>query len=320
MTQTQTDWAYTGYNTNSNTDDDDHRQSHVNDGTPPGIAWLDGKFHIFFKDHNGRGVMHITSLDGLSGWERPASWYTGQDASEGPSAVAFGGKLHLFYRDATGNGIYHRSSTNGDDWGGVSYFGLDCDGQPKVIATPACIYLVAVDAGGNGIMYAKSEDGENFRHDYTGYNTNGSGYEFPYGIGQVTEPAVAWFNNLFHIFFQDHHGYGVMHITSPDGEGRNWSRPASWYTGANTSTGPEAVVAAGKLHLFHRGIDEIDHKTDFKIHHRSSADGENWSDDVAPNQILSRGPTVGTAIAVDDAVHFTCIDGQGNGIMVARIS
>jgi hypothetical protein len=63
---------------------------------------------------------------------------------------------------------------------------------------------------------------------------------------------VAWFNNEFHICFQDHGCNGLMHITNLTGEGRGWNRPASWYHGVNTSAGPAAVAAGGKVHLFYR--------------------------------------------------------------------
>ena len=277
---------YTGYNTNR--------------WTPPGVARFKDTLHIFFQDHNGNGLMHVASPDGLGGWGRPASWYHGANTSAGPSAVEFQGKLHLFYRDATGNGIYHEVSTTGDDWTWVGYFGLDCDGQPKVIATPTCLYLVAVDAGGNGIMYAKSTDGVNFSHEYTGYNTN-----------SATPPGVAWFDGQFHLFFQDHNGNGLMHITSPSGEGRSWSRPASWYHGVNTSAGPEAVAAGGKLHLFFRDA------TGNGVYHQTSTNGDDWGPATWIDLDCDGQPQ---AIAVGDDVFLAAVDAGGNGIMYALLS
>jgi hypothetical protein len=79
------------------------------------------------------------------------------------------------------------------------------------------------------------------RHDYSGYSTNGG-----------TPPGIAWFKDQCHICFQDHGGNGLMHITNLTGEGRGWNRPASWYHGVNTSAGPAAVAAGGKVHVFYR--------------------------------------------------------------------
>jgi hypothetical protein len=130
--------GYTGYNTNS--------------WTSPSVAWFNNEFHIFFQDHGGNGLMHITSPTGEGGWNRPASWYHGVNTSAGPAAVAANGKLHLFFRDPGGNGIFHQESTSGDDWGPAVYLGLDCDGQPQVTVHHDDVSLACVDAGGNGIM------------------------------------------------------------------------------------------------------------------------------------------------------------------------
>ena len=227
-----------------------HDYSRHNTSAPPGLVFFNKQFHIFYRDPHGSGVGHLVSDDGITGWRGAVHEYTGHNTSSGISAVIFYDKasnrdlLHLFYRDETGNGIYHRTSPDGENWSAVQYIGLDCDGKPKAIAAPDCIYVVAVDAGGNGIMYAKSTDGNSFSHDYTGYNTN-----------RWTSPGVAWYRNKFHIFFQDHNGNGVMHITSDTGEGKSWTRPVSWHFGAKTSAGPEVVAVGDKLHLFYRELD-----------------------------------------------------------------
>jgi len=294
----------------------------TNTTAPPGLVYFptaEGNFHIFY--HNGE-IGHLVSGDGISGW-RSAATRVGMNSSSGITAVVFRDRainidlLHIFYRDPTGNGLYHQTSRDGATWSSVQYLGLDIDGTPKAIATLTCIYLVACDHGGDGIMYAKSTDGQNWSHDYTGYNTNPG-----------RSPGVAWYGNQFHIFFQDSNkNTGVMHITSPDGEHRNWQRPASWYTRCNTSAGPEAVAAQDALHLFYRD------ETGQALYHRSSVDGDNWSGQEMVGIDCTESPS-GTAFGKDvylaaqdgkDTHHYALSEGAhndptGSGIMVALVT
>jgi hypothetical protein len=269
----------------------------TNTAAPPGLVYFptpEGNFHIFYRD--GSDIRHLVSGDGITGWRSATNPRVGMSSSSGITAVAFHDQatdqdlLHIFYRDPTGNGLYHQTSADGEHWSGVQYLGLDIDGTPKAIATPTCIYVVACDHDGDGIMFAKSTDGQNWGHDYTGYNTN-----------RWRSPGVAWYRNQFHIFFQDsNNNTGVMHITSPDGENRNWQRPASWYTRCNTSAGPEVVAAGDILHLFFRD------ETGRAVYHRWSADGDNWSGQSMVGIDCTESPS---GIAVGRDVFLATMDG-----------
>jgi hypothetical protein len=132
--------GYTGFNTNNS--------------TPPCIAAFGGLYHIFFQDHNGSGIMHLTSPDGIS-WSESPSFYTGFTTSAGPAAVVYNNVFNVFFRDGAGNGILHIQSVDGNTWTGAPdwYLGMNGDGQPSAaVLNNQCLCVVVTDAGGNGIM------------------------------------------------------------------------------------------------------------------------------------------------------------------------
>lgn len=217
--------GYTGYNTNPY--------------CPPAIASFNNLFHVFFKDHGGNGVMHLTSADGIQ-WTRPNSFYTGVNTSSGPRPVVYMGTLYVFFRDGSGNGILHIQSKDGDTWSAAPnwYIGQNCDGEPSAAVLNGTLCVVSVDHGGNGIMRAvqNAVDGP-WNLGYTGYNTS-------------APPCIVAYKGLFHVFFMDHGGKGIMHLTSPDGI--YWKPSESWYTGNTTSAGPAAVVYGDACYIFFR--------------------------------------------------------------------
>jgi hypothetical protein len=285
----------------------------INTSAPPGMVYFEtpqGNYHIFSRDPNGTGIMHLVSGDGLNGWGPAQGDNINHQTSSGVSAVVFNNQVHLFYRDPGGNGIYHRVSSDGFDFSGGPgwYFGLDCDGTPTATANDKSIVLLACDAGGNGIMWATSTDGVNFAHGYTGFNTNNG-----------VSPGVAWYGNQFHGFFLDHDqdfesGFkkhvGILHIIAPSGAG-DWGRVANWYSGADASNGPEAVVAKDRLHLFFRDPNGNG------IMHRESTTGDDWGP-IDYIGIDCEGKP--SAVFNGNDIFVTSQDGGGRGIMIATVS
>ena len=141
-------WAsgYTGWNTNN-----------VDPCAPPCIAAFGGVFHLFFMDHNGRGILHLTSADGTK-WSQSDVFYTGSDTSAGPASITFDKLLYVFFRDGSGNSILYIQSSDGKGFKPAPcwYIGLNCDFEPRIASTPneTRMCLVCVDQGGSGIMRA----------------------------------------------------------------------------------------------------------------------------------------------------------------------
>jgi hypothetical protein len=276
--------GYTGWNTDPS--------------APPCISLFNNLYHIFFKDHGGNGIMHITSPDGIT-WSESAKFYTGYNTSAGPCSVVFQNILYVFFRDGSGNGILHIQSSDGVNFAPSPnwYIGLNCDGQPMAYVKDSQLCIVAVDHGGNGIMWA-AQTGLNgtWNHGYTGWNTS-------------AVPSIVSFLGLWHVFFQDHNGKGIMHLTSPDGI--TWSESANFYTGFNTTAGPGAVVCDDVLYIFFRdgngnGILYIQSEDGVKF---NPAPG--WS--IGLN--CDKEPRV--TAANDSSMCLDCIDAGGNGIMRA---
>jgi hypothetical protein len=281
--------GYTGWNTNND--------------TPPSIAFFKGKYHVFFRDHNGNGIMHIESPDGFI-WSSPKSFYTGFNGSGGPFAIVYQNTLCVYFRDGNGNGLLHVQSTDGETWTPSSnwYMGINIDSQPTAAVLNGTLCVVGVDNGGNGIMYALQKDLNNpSAHGYTGWNTNGN-----------VPPCVVAFNSAFHCFFQDHNGNGIMHITSADGS--TWSEATSFYTGYNTSAGPGAIAFDEQLYVYFR-----DGNGNGILAVRSS-DGDKFS--PTPSWYTGLNCDNSPRIATADDNQSQCIaatDQGGNGVMRAVI-
>lgn len=278
--------GYTGWNTNPS--------------TPPAISFFKGLYHILFQDHGGNGIMHITSPDGVT-WSQPRSFYTGYNSSSGPCSIVYKNVLHVFFRDGSGNGILHMLTRDGENWLADPrfYIGLNCDGQPSAAVLNDRLCIVAIDHGGNGIMWAIQNPNGDWTHGYTGYNTNPS-----------TPPCIATFNNLFHLFFQDHNGRGIMHLTSPDGI--TWARSEVFYTDYNTSAGPASIAFDRLLYIFFRD------GSGNGILYIQSSDGQGWS--PAPCWYIGLNcdhePRI-TDNSDRPEMCLACIDADGNGIMRA---
>jgi hypothetical protein len=155
-----------------------------------------------------------------------------------------------------------------------------------------------MDHDGKGIMRAvKNFPDGTWDNGYTGYNENVN-----------SSPSIVAFGDLFHIFFMDGGGEGIMHITSPDGI--KWTNKPSWYTGFNTSAGPAAIVFDNTLYVFFRD------GSGNGILHIKSTDGDTWS--VPENWYIGMNcdyqPRI-VAAADGKSMCLTCIDHNGNGIM-----
>ncbi|KAL2653793.1 hypothetical protein R1flu_021921 [Riccia fluitans] len=281
--------GYTGWNTNGN--------------TPPSIAFFKGKYHVFFQDHNGNGMMHIESPDGFI-WSKPKSFYTGFNGSGGPYAIVYQNTLRVYFRDGSGNGLLHIQSADGETWTPAPnwYMGINIDSQPTAAVLNGTLCVVGVDHGGNGIMYALQKNLEGTSaHGYSGWNTNGN-----------VPPCAVAFKNAFHCFFQDHNGGGIMHITSADGT--NWSKAKTFYTGYNTSAGPGAVVFDDQIYIYFRdgsgnGILVI-----------RSSDGENFTPTTSWYTGLNCDSSPRIATADDNQSQcLVATDHNGNGVMRAVI-
>jgi catechol 2,3-dioxygenase-like lactoylglutathione lyase family enzyme len=267
----------------------------------PSIISFAGIYHIFFRDHGGNGVMHVTSTDGIT-WSRPDSFYTGVNGSSGPCAVVYQDVLHVFFRDGNGNGILYIQSTDGKTFKPAPnwYIGLNCDGQPSATVLNGKLCLAAVGHGGTTIFWAVQ----------TGLNgkwTNGS---TGWNVRPGTPPFVVAWNNLCHLFFTDNVSKSIKHLTSPDGA--QWMPAQPFDTGFEASSGPAAIPFDGMLYLFLRD------PSGNGILYIQSTDGNTWTQ--APNWYIGLNCDIDPRIAISPDNTGLClasIDAGGNGIMRA---
>jgi hypothetical protein len=275
------DNGYTGFNTSAR----------------PSIVAHKGLFHVFFRDHGGNGLMHITSPDGIS-WSPADPFRLDITTSAGPCPLAGDDALDLFFRDGTGNGILQVRSRDGGAFAAVpnGSVGLDCDGQPMAARWNARVCVVASEAGGDGIVRAVRVGAAAWSQGHTGFHSS-------------ARPAVVAFKGAFHVFFRDRGAHpGLMHITSPDGI--SWSQARTFHPGFTTSAGPCAVVIAEQLHLFFRD------GTGNGILHIVSSDGDRFDADIVPNWyagVSCDGEPA--AAALGDRVCVVATDHNGKGIM-----
>jgi Vacuolar protein sorting-associated protein 62 len=220
--------GYTGSNTNSN--------------TPPGISYFRGAYHIFFMDHGGKGIQHITSIDGIN-WPRSPDFYTGQNTSAGPYPIVCSDTLFVFYRDGSKtdtNGLLFMHSGDGIHFTrpAACNTGLDCAGQPSVALLGNIQCVVAVNYRGNGLMFSRRmlPNGA-WTHGNTGFDTS-------------APPCIVAYGGYLHVFHRDPHGNAIFHLRSVDGI--KWVKSATWNIGFDTSAGPAAVVFEETLYVFFR--------------------------------------------------------------------
>ncbi|KAK4941310.1 hypothetical protein LTR10_018720 [Elasticomyces elasticus] len=135
------------------------------------------------------------------------------------------------------------------------------------------------------------------RVSYTLWNTN-SGHP----------PSVAWFNNSFHMFFQDQGNYvdgGIMHVKSQDAW--EWANSdGDFYTGHNCSDPPHVITFQDKLHLFWRDGGGNG------MMHRYSTDGQNWSNPQYLGINIDNQPH---GVVWGNELFVVAVDHSGNGIM-----
>jgi hypothetical protein len=133
-----------------------------------------------------------------------------------------------------------------------------------------------------------------FNNGYTGYTASAA-------------PSIVAYRGLFHVFFRDGAGNGLMHITSPDGI--TWSTANPFHPDFTTSDGPCAVVIGTDLHVFFRD------GTGNGILHIVSSDGSNFH---APDNWyigLNCDGQPSAAVNAAGAMCLVAIDHGGSGIM-----
>ncbi len=179
--------------------------STMNTSAPPSVVAFGGKYHMFFRDGSGNGILHATSDEGIY-WKGADPFYIGVNTSSAPAPVVYNNQVYIFFRDGAGNGILYVVSKDGytftapQNW----YIGLNCDAQPSVTVHNGALHLVARDHGGAGVMYAY-QTATGWQHGYTGENTS-------------APPAVISFANRLHVFYKDGGASnGMLHMVSDDG-------------------------------------------------------------------------------------------------------
>jgi catechol 2,3-dioxygenase-like lactoylglutathione lyase family enzyme len=121
-------------------------------------------------------------------------------------------------------------------------------------------------------------------------------------------PSIVAYNNLFHVFFRDGSGNGILHVTSSDGI--NWSGENNFYTGFNASNGPCPITVGNQLHIFFRD------GSGNGILHIASPDGFNFQ--PVPNWYIGLNCDGQPAAAIlNGTLCLVAIDAGGNGIMRA---
>jgi hypothetical protein len=212
--------------------------STMNTSAPPAIVAFGGKYHLFFRDGSGNGILHATSDEGLY-WKGATPFYIGFTTSSAPAPVVYNNQLYLFFRDGAGNGILHVVANDGSTFTAPPnwYIGLNCDHQPSVTVYNGVLHVVACDAGGSGVMYA-CQTATGWQHGYTGENTSAA-------------PAVISFGNRLHVFYKDSGANtGVLHMVSDDGI--KYTRASVYHPDFTTSAGPCPLIYRGALLVLFR--------------------------------------------------------------------
>lgn len=137
-----------------------HGNTMFNTSSAPTIAAYGDRFHVFYKDGDGKGIMHIDSMDGVN-WKRAAVYHPDFTTSAAPAAIVASNQLHLFFRDgqARHNAVLHVVSDNGEHFHPAApgwNTGLDCSGAPSAALLNGKVCLAAINYAGNGIMRAVS--------------------------------------------------------------------------------------------------------------------------------------------------------------------
>lgn len=127
--------------------------------TRPCVVAFQNKFHCFFVDWQGNGLLHVVSSDGVN-WSpqpSPKDWFIVLCSSQGPSVVSHNNMLHLFFRDHEGDGILTGFSPDGinfyktePEW----YTGQSCDWDPAAAVLNGQACILSIKHGGNGILCA----------------------------------------------------------------------------------------------------------------------------------------------------------------------
>jgi hypothetical protein len=111
---------------------------------------------------------------------------------------------------------------------------------------------------------------------------------------------------MFHVFFMDHGGNGLMHIVSADG--LNWQAAGVFHPDFTTSAGPCPVVFENQLHVFFRD------GTGNGILHIASTDGNNFGGTM--NWYLGQNCDGQPSAAVlNNILCVASLDAGGSGIM-----
>ncbi|MCU1284066.1 MAG: hypothetical protein JWO13_416 [Acidobacteriales bacterium] len=245
-----------------------NRYTGVNTSAGPGIVAVDGKFHVFFRDGNGNGILHISSENALewapdSTWSPKASWYIGLNCDDKPAAAILGEVLSLVARDHGGNGIMYATTRIAGGTFAMGYSGFNTSSAPGIVSVADRLHVFFRDGDGNGILHISSLDGIHWEGDGS-WTPNNSGY---IGLNCDDKPGAAVLNGVLCVVARDHNGNGIMFATTTVAGGNF----RIGYTGFNTSSNPGIFAFNSKFHVFYR-----DGSGD-GILHIASPDGINWS-------------------------------------------
>ncbi len=268
--------------------------STMNTSAPPSVVAFGGKYHMFFRDGSGNGILHATSDEGIY-WKGADPFYIGVNTSSAPAPVVYNNQVYIFFRDGAGNGILYVVSKDGytftapQNW----YIGLNCDAQPSVTVHNGALHLVARDHGGAGVMYAY-QTATGWQHGYTGENTS-------------APPAVISFANRLHVFYKDGGANnGVLHMVSDDGV--HYRRADVYHPDITTSAGPCPLVYRGNLLLLFRD------GTGNGVLYSISADGTQFTN--PPDWYLGLNiDNEPSAAVLGDHLCILGRDPGGNGVM-----
>ncbi|CAG8530020.1 4810_t:CDS:2 [Paraglomus occultum] len=245
--------------------------------TPPSVIFSKDKFHMYFVDFEGDGLMHIVSNDGIY-WETATPYHPDIRLSGGPAAWVHDEKVHIVLRDGDGNGLLYFVSDDGGynfHGGHPFYLGVNIDGQPSVaINEQGVTIVVAVGHDYTGIMQAVWIPAKGWSNKYIEYNTNSN-----------VPPGIVWHKD-------------------------NWFPADPFHLEIKLSAGPCPFVHGDRLHILFREFEGND-----ICHSFSKDDGNTFEDPYYIGQKCDGQPQV--TIGNKGQILIVCVNAEGNGMMRA---
>ena len=172
---------------------------------PPGVIFYKGKFHIFYRDSGGNGILHRSSSDGIV-WSGLV--YVGNDTGGSVFPILYKDKIHLLFVDPgddpddLGGQIFCCvKKDDSDEWGPDRWFGFRGIGINTRSDISAAVYndklyVVSKDNGDDnesgGLMWSFLDQ------------LNGTWY--PAHVENLTtsgSPGVIAIGSLLHLYYRD---------------------------------------------------------------------------------------------------------------------